>query len=69
MSNIESIRAELSGRTGVGSDVEEKLFEKIAEIEESDSIVAPLPKFDWIIGGISILVFGVAPVIWAISTY
>lgn len=64
MTNIEEIRKELKGRTGMMADHEEDLLERIAVIEESDGVVAPLEKADWGLVIFCILVMGIAPVIW-----
>lgn len=60
---ISEIKKQLSGKTGMSPEIEEDLFERIAEIEESTSIVAPMTKADLYFGIILAIVTGILPVV------
>lgn len=60
---INEIRMQLSGRTGMSPGIEEDLFVKIAEIEDSENIVPPMTKGDLYFGIILALISGILPVV------
>lgn len=60
---IDEIRQQLSGKTGMSPEIEEDLFTRIAEIEESPSIVPPMTKADLYVGIIIAIVSGILPVV------
>lgn len=59
------IRNELSGKTGMNAEIEEDLFQRIAEIEEASYIVKPMTKTDLYLGIILAAVMGILPVVLA----
>ena len=72
MSDIEEIRAELSGNTNFDADHEEELFKRIAEVEEEErtgGLVPGLTKSDYILIVAMFLVLGGLPVIYYAVMY
>lgn len=59
----DEIRNQLSGKTGMGPEIEEDLFDRIAEIERAEHIVPPMTKADLYCGIILAVVLGILPVI------
>ena len=72
MSDVEEIRAELSGNTNFDEDHEGELFERIAEIEaqeQAGELIPGLDKADYILIAVMFIVLGVLPVIWYAVMY
>lgn len=61
---IKEIREQLSGKTGMSPEIEEDLFARIAEIEESPSMVPPMTKADLHCGIFLAIVLGILPVVF-----
>lgn len=64
MNNLDNIRSELAGKTGMEPEHEEDLFQRISDIEQKDGLVAPLKKADWILVFVFLIFFGFAPLLW-----
>ena len=63
VSKIEEIRAELAGKTGMNSELEADLFDRISQIEVRGSTINPMTKADLIIGLAFAVSMGILPVI------
>lgn len=63
MDRLQEVKKELQGKTGMDPDMEETLFQKIAEIEENNGVLSPLPKADRLLAIIFAVVFGISLVI------
>lgn len=60
---IEEIKKQLQGKTGMSPEIEQDLFERIAEIEESSRIVPAMTKVDLVIGIVLVALVGFLPVV------
>lgn len=72
MSDVEQIKAELSGNTNFDEDHEGELFERIAEIEAQERVgelIPGLDRTDNILIAAMFIVLGVLPVIWYAVMY
>lgn len=72
MSNVEEIKAELSGNTNFDEDHEGELFKRIAEIEEQErrgDLVKGLNRTDYVLIVAMFIVLGVLPVVWYAVMY
>ncbi len=72
MSDVEQIKAELSGNTNFDEDHEGELFERIAEIEAQEragELIPGLDRTDSILIAAMFIVLGVLPVIWYAVMY
>ena len=72
MSDVEQIKAELSGNTNFDEDHEGELFERIAEIEAQEragELIPGLDRTDNILIAAMFIVLGVLPVIWSAVMY
>ncbi len=72
MSDVEQIKAELSGNTNFDEDHEGELFERIAEIEAQEragELIPGLDRTDNILIAAMFIVLGVLPVIWYAVMY
>ncbi len=59
----EAIKGKLQGKTGMNLEIEADLFERIAEIEEAQTIVPAMTKVDLIIGIVLAAAAGFLPVV------
>ena len=64
---IEEIKKQLQGKTGMSPEIEQDLFERIAEIEESPRIVPAMTKVDLAIGIVLVALVGFLPVVLVLS--
>jgi hypothetical protein len=48
LGDVESVREELKGNTGLYEDIEEKLIENVAQIELDAETIPGMKKGDWI---------------------
>ncbi len=72
MSDIDEIRAELSGNTNFDEDHEEELFRRIAEVERQEragDMVPGLAKSDYILIIALFAILGILPVIYYAIMY
>ena len=72
MSDVDEIRAELSGNTNFDEEHEGELFKRIAEIEEQErrgELVKGLNKTDYALIVIMVVVLGLLPVVWYAVMY
>ncbi len=72
MSDVEQIKAELSGNTNFDEDHEGELFERIAEIEAQEragELIPGLDRTDNILIAAMFVVLGVLPVAWYAVMY
>ena len=72
MSDVEQIKAELSGNTNFDEDHEGELFERIAEIEAQEragELIPGLDRTDNLLIAAMFIVLGVLPVIWYAVMY
>lgn len=72
MSDVEQIKAELSGNTNFDEDHEGELFERIAEIEAQEcagELIPGLDRKDNILITAMFIVLGVLPVVWYAVMY
>ncbi len=64
MRNMISVRDELAGKTEMSPENENDLFSRLEEIERDGTIVAPLPKSDWIGIAAAFFTLGVLPLLY-----
>lgn len=66
MSNLNEIKEELQGRTGLESEFEEDLFQRIDQVEDDikdhGSIVPTLKKVDFY-AAVTLIILGIATVV------
>ena len=69
MVQFEEVYEELKGRTDTDPEIEQELCRRVAEIESEGGVTSPLPKADWILVAILIVLGTIVPIIYYAVKY